>query len=88
MTITSFRLQDDLATSLEKSAKELDRSKTWVINEALRSYFQNQTIEKKRWLETLDALESVKAGDVVDGDKVMDWIKSWGTENEKEPPMA
>lgn len=88
MTITSFRLQDDLAAPLEISAKELARSKTWIINEALRNYFQNLTIEKQRWLETLDVLESVKSGDVIDGDKVSDWIKSWGTEDEREPPMA
>lgn len=88
MTITSFRIQDDLATPLEQSAKALDRSKTWVINEALRTYFQNQTIEQQRWLETLDALESVKNGDVVEGDRVMAWLKSWGTDDEKAPPMA
>jgi predicted transcriptional regulator len=26
------------------------------------------------------------AGQVVDGDEVLAWIESWGSENEREPP--
>ncbi|MBF0186612.1 MAG: ribbon-helix-helix protein, CopG family [Magnetococcales bacterium] len=86
MTVTSFRLQNDLAEILDQKAKELDRSKAWIINEALRAYFQQQNLEKERWLETMDALDSIKDGDLIEGDKVDDWLQSWGSEDEKAPP--
>ena len=42
--------------------------------------------EETRWQETLQALESVHQGKVVDGDTVHEWLKSWGTEKELDTP--
>ena len=39
--------------------------------------------DEKRWQDTLDALESVKEGKVIDGEKVHDWLESWGTAQEQ-----
>ncbi len=36
--------------------------------------------------ETLEALEDIRAGRVVDGDKVLSWLADWGTRNEQCPP--
>jgi predicted transcriptional regulator len=44
--------------------------------------------EETRWQETLQALESVHQGKVVDGDTVHEWIKSWGTKKELAPPRV
>lgn len=41
-----------------------------------------QTLEEKRWQDTLQALESVSQGKVVDGEKIHEWLESWGTDNE------
>jgi len=86
MGITSIRLQPDLEHSLEVTAEELHRSKNWIINEALREYLFGQTLEAKRWQETLEALDSMKAGKVVDSEDVHKWLESWGKENESAPP--
>nr|CRH06276.1 conserved protein of unknown function [Candidatus Magnetococcus massalia] len=86
MSVTSFRLQDDLAELLERNAKEQDRSKGWVINEALRLYFASQALEKQRWQETMDALDSIKSGDLVDEEQVDNWLQSWGQDSEKQTP--
>ncbi|MEM1050931.1 MAG: antitoxin [Pseudomonadota bacterium] len=32
------------------------------------------------------ALADIKAGRVVENDKVIQWLKTWGTENEGPPP--
>jgi predicted transcriptional regulator len=47
-----------------------------------------QNLEETRWQETLQALESVRQGKVVDGDTVHEWMKSWGTDNELDPPSV
>lgn len=82
MTVTSFSLHDDLAESLDQLAKELHRSKSWVINEAVRELLARQSLDKKRWLETVEAMDSVKVGNVVEGDRVDAWLESWGTGHE------
>ena len=52
----------------------------------------NQYVEQEKELErrhqqTLEALEDVEAGRVVDGKKVLDWLAGWGDDDEQEPPL-
>ncbi len=37
--------------------------------------------------ETYEALAEVEAGELISGDKVLDWLDSWGDENEKPSPV-
>ena len=39
-----------------------------------------------RWAETLQAMESVSRGEVLSGEAVRDWLRSWGTRNELSMP--
>lgn len=86
MSVTSIRLQNDLEAPLDKLAKKTSRSKNWIINEALKQYLVQQAEDEKRWQMTLEALESASAGNIVDGEKVHAWLKTWGTDNEQESP--
>ena len=88
MAVTSLRIPDDLHEPLDKTARELQRSKNWIINQALRDYLKRREVEKQRWVETLASLESVKAGRLIDGDEVDTWMESWGTDNEKPAPIS
>jgi predicted transcriptional regulator len=85
-SITSIRLPDEVSERLSELAARMQRSKSWVINEAIRDYLARAEEDSKRWQETLDALASVKAGDLIDGDQVETWLASWGNEKELEPP--
>ncbi len=87
MSITSVRIEDDLEKVLEKVAHDVRRSKGWLINEALREYLCNFEQEKQRWQDTLEALEDIRMGRVVDGNKVHAWLESWGTGNELSIPI-
>lgn len=86
MGVTSVRIQDDLKKPLEDLSTKLSRSRNWLINEALKEYISRQKLDSQKWRDTLEAIDSVKNGEVIDGDKVHSWLKSWGTENEKKPP--
>ena len=39
-----------------------------------------------RWVETLQAMESVSYGAVVSGEAVHEWLRSWGTSDELPVP--
>jgi predicted transcriptional regulator len=88
MTVTSVRLQPEVEKSLEAMASRLHRSKSWLINQALREYAERQRLEQARWQETLQALEALGAGRVVPAEAVHDWLKSWGNAKELPPPKV
>lgn len=86
MGVTSVRLASNIETPLNELAKKLDRSKNYLINQAIKDYLARQSMEDSRWEDTLVALKSVENNQLVDGEQVFQWFESWGTENEKTPP--
>jgi len=86
MGVTSIRLQPEVEEPLNMLSKKLDRSRNYLINQAIKEFIENRALEDKRWAETLLALESVKNGVIIEETEVNDWLKSWGSKNEKSPP--
>jgi len=86
MSVTSIRLPEDVAAPLETLAKRLDRSKNYLINQAIKEFLARQLMEDSRWEDTLKALSSVKEGRLVDEGEVTQWLQSWGSDNELTPP--
>ncbi len=86
MGVTSIRLNPENEAPLEDLAQKLDRSKNYIINQAVKEFIARQAMEDSRWTDTLNALNSVKAGKSINEETVSDWLESWGTSNEKEPP--
>lgn len=86
MAVTTVRLRPEVQEGLENMADELQRSKSWLINAAVAEFIQRRRLEQLRWQETLAAMESVARGEVVSGDAVHAWLKSWGDSNEFPPP--
>lgn len=88
MGVTSIRLQPEIEKPLESLAKKLDRSKNYLINQAIKEFIERKSIDEKRWSETIEAIASVKAGKVVAEENVNKWLESWGSESEIKPPKT
>ena len=88
MSITSVRLADGIDKPLESLAIKLDRSKNYLINQAIKEFLARQSLEESRWADTLEALESVKSGKTIAEADVNAWLNSWGTGERKEPPKC
>ncbi|TBU99142.1 CopG family ribbon-helix-helix protein [Stutzerimonas kirkiae] len=86
MSVTTVRLQPELEEKLAEMAEKLQRSKSWLINQALREFFERQAQEQARWQETLEAMESVAQGRAVSGTAVHEWLQSWSSADELPPP--
>ncbi len=86
MSVTSVRLQPDIESSLEQLTKRLNRSKSYIINEALRRFIAQQSQEELRWQETLQAIDAVRSGQQIESDQVTEWLESWGDPGELNPP--
>jgi len=88
MSVTTVRLQSDIEEKLDAMANAQQRSKSWLINQALRDYIQHQEQEQERWQQTLEAMESVAQGEVVSSQAVHAWMRSWGKPDEKPMPQV
>ena len=86
MGVTSIRLNTDVEAPLEQLAQKLDRSKNYLVNQAIREFVRRQAMEEARWADTLEALSSVKEGNLVDEKVASAWMQSWGDGKSKTPP--
>ncbi len=87
MSVTKIRLQPDIGDPLEKLSKKLDRSKNYLINQAIKEYIGCQIMEDICcWADTLVALKSVQMGKTVSGDQALSWLESRGTDRELSQP--
>jgi len=81
------RLDKELELRLALLSEKTSRSKSYHAKEAIRQYLEQQEQVAQRNAETLARWETYKAtGEVVEHDAVMEWLESWGTENEKVCP--
>ncbi|NMG10554.1 ribbon-helix-helix protein, CopG family [Brasilonema sp. UFV-L1] len=88
MSTTSFRLDEDLEEKLEITATKLQRTKGWVINDALRQYITRQEQKLRMLEETQEAIADIQASRVVSGEEVMKWLETWGTVTEEKAPKV
>ena len=86
MSVTSIRLRPEIENPLEALAKKLDRSKNYIINQAIKEFLERNSLDEQRWTETIEAIDSVKYSNVIKAGAVDDWLDSWGSENELKPP--
>lgn len=88
MTATSVRLKADIEKNLALLAKKLDRSKSYIINQAVGEYLEREVLAEQHWQETLPALESMRAARGVPANEVYEWLRSKGTDNELPRPKS
>lgn len=86
MGVTSIRLSKENEEPLEKLSLKLDRSKNYLINQAIKEYISRQSMADAQWEDTLKSLASIKESKTIDESEVLSWIKSWGTDNELSAP--
>jgi predicted transcriptional regulator len=67
-----------LAEKVDQLAARLERSRGWIIKQALSAWVEQE--EERRRL-TLEALADVDAGQVIDHQAVQAWADSLNTDN-------
>jgi len=72
-----------LAEKIDELAERLERSRGWIVKQALSAWVEQE--EERRRL-TLEALADVDAGRVIDHQAVQAWAESLGTDKPRRPP--
>jgi predicted transcriptional regulator len=82
-TPISVRLQPELNDQVTAIAVSLDRSKSWVIEQAVKDYVALQAWQ----LAAIDeGIQAADAGQVVPHEDVVAWVKSWDGPDELPMP--
>ena len=80
----SIRLSDELRESLAAISRISQRSQSQIAAKAIAEY-----VAKNEW--KLKAIQQAKLeadkGLFVSQEATLDWLNSWGTENELQPPL-
>ncbi len=79
-----------IPASLKQEFETAAAARGWSLSHAIRQLMQQYVAQEKerdhRRTETLEALADVEAGRVVEGERVMVWLDSWGSDDELAPP--
>ena len=86
---TTIQIDASIQDRVDRLADSRQRTSQWLILEAIREYVER---EEKRETFKQDAKkawqEYRETGLHVTGDEVIDWLETWGEENEKAAPVC
>lgn len=84
--IVRGRVPADLRKEFLAIAADRGLNESAAIHQLIRRFVKREKELRLRDQETMEALADIEAGLTVDGNTVLDWIATWGTDNEKDPP--
>jgi predicted transcriptional regulator len=85
MRVLTTRLPVHLAEKVDEISRRLDRSKGWILQQALLDWIDR---EEERTRLTLEGLADVDAGRVIDHSVVQAWTDSLGSDKPLPPPKS
>jgi len=77
-------LPAELVRQLDQYAERLDRSRGWIVKEAIGDWLDREAVRDRL---TREALASVDQGRLIDHERVEEWLDSLGSENPKPMPQ-
>ena len=80
------RVPEELRNEFLAFVAQQGLTESTAVQHLVKGYVAHMKQVQQRKQETLEALADVEAGLVVSGETVLDWVSSWGTPSEKEPP--
>lgn len=84
--VVTVKLEPSTKDKLQHLSKVKSRSPHWLMKKAIDDYVAKEENTERLREDSLARWKEAEAGKVVDHDKVMQWLDSWGTEDEKDRP--
>jgi len=83
--VLTAHIPEDLAEKVDGYAKSMDRSRAWIVKQALAEWVD---WEEEKHRRTLAGLADIDAGRTISHERMVEWAESLGNENPLPAPTA
>lgn len=83
--VLTAHIPEELAEKVDRYAQSMERSRAWIVKQALSNWVDWE--EEKHRL-TLEGLAAVDRGELIDDAEVKAWVESLDTDNPLPLPTA
>lgn len=84
---TSIKIDETLKSRVQRLASARRRSPHWIMREAIEQYVEREEARESFKQEALASWTAYQeTGRHLTGQEARDWLRSWGTEDEKAAP--
>jgi predicted transcriptional regulator len=88
-TAVAVKIDADIKKRLKNLAEAKQRSAHWLMCEAINQYVEREEKRASFRQDAMSAWEEYReTGLHVTGEEVVNWLKTWGTGNEKDVPKC
>jgi len=88
-TAVAVKIDADIKKRLKNLAESKQRSAHWLMCEAINQYVEREEKRASFRQDAMSAWEEYReTGLHVTGEEVVNWLKTWGTGNEKDVPKC
>lgn len=85
----SVKLDEDLRERIQSLAESKQRSAHWIMREAIRTYVEKEEARRSFIGDAEEASRHYEeTGLHLTHEEVEDWLLSWGTDHERDPPQC
>ena len=85
----SVKLDDDLKQRIQRLAGQQQRSPHWIMRQAIQQYVEREEARESFRQEAIDSWEEYRTtGLHLTGDELREWLRTWGTDAETDPPAC
>ena len=89
MQATTIRCDENVLQQLDALAEARNRSRTWIINQALTEYIAREEKREQFKTHVLRSWQQYQeTGLHVTDDELVAWLETWGGEQEVEAPQC
>jgi len=89
MVMASVDLKTDIYQRVKFLAEKRKRTSHWILREAIINYLEQEEFIEQIKNEAIEAWKHYQDTSLhVTGEEVLNWIASWGKENELEAPRC
>ena len=84
---TSVKLEPELKERVQKLALARKRTSHWLMKEAIEQYVAREEVRQADHRDAIESWEEYqRTGLHITGDELIEWLETWGTDNEKPAP--
>jgi len=84
-SVLTIRIDEDIKERLNKLAEATNRTKSFIVAEAIRSF-----LGLNEWhIQAIhEGIRDAEQGQLVEHERVVSWVNSWDSDNELERPKC